>query len=318
MIWLFIITFLFSCFLLIKSGTWVVRALSQIARALQWSEFLVTFCLMALATSLPELFIGLSSAFHQLPQLSFGNIIGANILNLTLGIALTVLLAGDLFLKSQAIKTDSILAAFFAFLPLFLMLDGEVSWVDGVILLLGFLFYFKKIFHQKKKFAQVFLDNFWQEREKFKLFLKNLGKFFGGFLLLLLAAEGVVRSANFLALELNFPLIATGILFVSLGTALPELVFGVRAITLGHKKMVLGNFMGTVVINSTLILGLVSLISPLKILDFSPYLVGILFTFFVALSFSFFVQTGQKITKKEAWLLISIYLLFLFFQILLS
>ncbi len=93
MSWLYILILIGSCLVLIRSSTWVVRSLTRIAKTLKWSEFLVSFCLMAFATSLPELFVGLSAAFHKIPQLSFGNIIGANILNLTLGIAVAVLVA---------------------------------------------------------------------------------------------------------------------------------------------------------------------------------------------------------------------------------
>jgi len=311
---LYILIFVGSCFLLVRSGTWVVRSLTRIAKALEWSEFLVTFCLMAFATSLPELFVGLSSAFHKVPQLSFGNIIGANILNLTVGVAIGVLVAGGLRLETQVARRDSFYTALFSFLPILLILDGQLSRVDGIVLLGVLAFYLKQILKEKEKFAKVFEDKFKRDITQFKLFLKDVGIFFGGIALLLLAGEGVVRSVGFLAKDLNMPLVGVGIIFVSLGTVLPEITFGVRAITMGHKEMVLGNFMGTVVINSTLILGLVSLISPLKIANFSPYIVGILFTSIVALAFAIFTRTHQQITKKEALVLLGIYIIFIFFQ----
>ena len=101
MIWIYVLIFIGSCFVLIKSGSWVIKSLVRIAKDLQWSEFLVTFCLMALATSLPELFIGLNSALHKLSQLSFGNIIGANILNLTLITALVVFMGKGLKIERE-------------------------------------------------------------------------------------------------------------------------------------------------------------------------------------------------------------------------
>ncbi len=318
MLWLYILVLFGACFLLIKSGTWVVKSLIRISQTLQWSEFLVTFFLMALATSLPELFVGLSSAFHKLPQLSFGNIIGANILNLTVGIAIAVLVAGGLRVESETTRSNSVYAAALSFLPLLLMLDGAVSRVDGIVLLLGLSIYLRKVLSQKERFSKAFIENFRKDRLQFKLFLKDLGTFFGSIFLLIFSAEGVVRTANFLALEINLPLITTGIIFVSLGTVLPEIVFGIKAVTLGHKEMVLGNFMGTVVVNSTLILGLVSLISPLIIINISPYLSGILFTFLSALGFVIFSSSDRKITKKEAIILIAIYILFIASQILLT
>jgi len=314
MILLNLLVLIVSSLLLIKAGTWVVKSLTRIARVLGWSEFLVTFFFMAIATSLPELFVGLGASLHKLPQLAFGNIIGANILNLTVGISLAVLISGGLSLKKAAFRKDSILAAFLSFLPLFLMLDGEVSRIDGIILLVAFSFYLKKVFHQKKKFTKIFNHEFRSDLAGFKRFLNDLLLLFGSITLLLIASEGIVRTANSLALEINTPLVITGILFVSLGTALPEITFGIRAVSLGHKEMVLGNFMGTVVVNSTLILGIVSLISPLKVFDFSPYLLGILFTLFVAGAFAVFSTTDKKITRKEALFLSALYIVFIVLQ----
>jgi cation:H+ antiporter len=311
----YLIIFVGSCYFLVKSGRWVVGALLRIAKTLEWSEFLVTFCLMAFATSLPELFVGLSSAFHKIPQLSFGNIIGANILNLTVGVAIGALIVGGLKLETQIARRDSFFAALFSFLPILLLLDGQLSRVDGIVLLGVLVFYLKQIFREKEKFTKVFEDKFKGNFQQFKLFLKDIALFFAGIAILLLAGEGIVRSASFLARSFNFPLVGMGIIFVSLGTALPEITFGVRAVTMGHKEMVLGNFMGTVVINSTLILGLVSLISPLEVPSFPPYLIGILFTPIVALAFGIFCRTRNQITPKEGLILIGIYILFLLFQV---
>lgn len=290
----------------------------RIAKALEWSSFLVALVLMAFATSLPELFVGLSSAFHKIPQLSFGNVIGANILNLTLGIAVVVLVAGGLKIQKGIARRDALFTSFIAFLPILLMLDGQVSRVDGIVLLLALALYLKRLFGQKERLVKVFNDKFERDWTQFKLFLKDVAIFFAGMGLLLLSAEGVVRSARFFAGAINLPLVVTGIIFVSLGTVLPELTFGVKAIAMGHREMALGNFMGTVVVNSTLILGVVSLISPLKIPNFSPYFVGILFTVIIALIFAAFIRTDFKITKKEALALLGIYVLFVVSQLLIK
>jgi len=57
---------------LIKSGTWTVQSLTRIAKSLEWKEFILAFILMAFVTSLPEFFVGISSALHNRPELSLG------------------------------------------------------------------------------------------------------------------------------------------------------------------------------------------------------------------------------------------------------
>jgi len=318
MIWLYILIFIGSCLLLVNAGTWLVKSLTRVSQTLKWSKFLISFFLTVFAASLPEFFVGLNSAFHKLPQLSFGNVIGANILNLTLGIAICVLLTGSLKLESRALRTDSIFAAFVIFLPLLLMLDGGVSRTDGIILLLAFFLYLRKILQKDERFSGTFIENFKKNYRQFKLFLKDLAIFFGVIFLLILSAEGIVRTANIFTLEINLPLITTGIFLVALGTVLPELFFRLKAVSLENKEVVLENFMGSVVVNSTFVLGIVFLISPLKIVDFSPYLVGIFFTVFSALGFVIFSLTHREITRREAVGLIVICVLFFIIQFLIS
>lgn len=318
MTWLYILVFIASCFLLVRSGGWLVRSLIRIAKYLQITEFVVAFILMAFATTVPEFFVGVMSAFHHRPELSFGNIIGSNIINLTLAVGIGVLIAKGLKCEGAVIRRSSIYTAIIALLPILLMLDGSVSRVDGVVLLLALVFYLKQLFYQKERFTKVFSNAFNRKSDHFRLFLKDLGMFFAGLFVLLLSAEGIVWSALFFAQAIGLPLVMIGALIVALGTNLPEITFGVRAIAMGHKDMVLGNLLGAVVANSTLVLGVTVLISPLEIVSFSPYLIGIIFIIIATLFFTLFSRTGQEINKKEAIFLLAIYFAFVAFEILIK
>ena len=315
MFYFYILIFIASCILLIMSGTWVVGSLVRIAKVLGWKKFVVASVLMAFATSLPELFIGITSALHQRPQLSFGNIIGANIIVLTLVVGGGALLAKGLKFEGKILQKSSLYAAVIAFSPLLLMLDGKVSRWDGIILLLILIFYFSRLFQEQKRFSEVFISEFKKDWTQFKLFLKDGLIFLGGVCLLLLSAEGIVFSASNLATSLNMPLVITGMFLVAIGTTLPEISFGIRSIIMGHKEMILGDALGSVVINSTLILGLVALISPFEIYIFPPYLIGIIFTAITCLFFAVFSRTGKEITRKEAVVLLIIYILFVVSQL---
>lgn len=315
MLYLYILIFIASCLLLVRSGTWVVSSLTRIAKSLGWREFIVSFILIAFITSLPEFFVGISSAFHSKPELSFGNIIGSNIINLTLVVAIAVLLAKELKCETALIQRSSIYTAIIAFLPILLMLDGKISRIDGLFLVFILIFYFKYLSHEQKRFSKVLTNGFKRDWTELKMFLKDLGIFLGGIFLLLLSAEGIVWSVSFLAISLGLSLPVIGILIVALGTNLPEIVFGIKAIAMGHKDMVLGALMGSVIINSTLVLGSTVLIYPLEIVKFSPYIVGISFTIAACLFFSVFSRTGKVITRKEAVVLLTIYILFVVFQL---
>ena len=306
----YIFIFAVSCLALVRSGTLVVGSLTRIAQFLQWREFTVSFVLMAFATSAPELFVGVISALQSKPELSFGNIVGSNIINLTLVAAVSVYFAKGLKLDAAVARRSSIYTAVIALFPILLLLDGGISRSDAAVLFLVLASYFHVLSLEEQKFTKVFSEKFKVDWPQFGFFLKDLGMFLAGLLVLLASAQGIVFTASYFAAAAGAPLATVGILIVALGTNLPEIAFGVKAIAMGHKEMVLGNLMGSVVANSTLALGLTFLISPLKIADFSPYLVGIAFTAGAALLFAVFSATGRKITQKEGLVLFALYLFF--------
>jgi cation:H+ antiporter len=134
--------------------------------------------------------------------------------------------------------------------------------------------------------------------------------------LLLLAGEGIVMSASFFAQSLNLPLVLVGILIIGFGNALPETYFAIVSAKRGQTWMILGDLMGAVIVPTALVLGIVALICPIEILDFSPFVIARFFLIIAALFFFFFVRTGRKITKKEAFFLLGIYIAFLMVEIL--
>ncbi len=313
---LHIIIFIVSCLILIRSGTLLVGVLTRIAKFLQWSEFVVAFILMAFATSVPELFVGISSALHGYPELSFGNVIGSNIINLTLIMGTVALIARGLKTETVALRRNSIYTAVIALLPILLMLDGVISRVDGVVLLLALVFYLHRLILQEERFTKVFENGTTGEWVGFKIFLKDLGILSIGIVFLLLSAEGIVWSTTFLASLMGLPLMVVGALVIAVGTNLPEIVFGIKSILVGRKDLVLGNLTGSVVANSTLVLGVTFLICPLKIPDISIYTYGIIFMVISVLFFYIFSRTGKEISRKEAVFLLGIYVFFVLLQLL--
>lgn len=316
MSWFYILIFLGSCGLLFLASSWLVGALMRIARFLGWREFVVAFFVMAFANSIPNLFVGISSAIHKIPQLSFGDIIGGNLIDLTLAVALAVLVAKGLSAESKMVQTSSIFTLFVAIQPLLLILDGTLGRVDAVILILTFFLYVFWLFSKKERFTKIYEEDKTLIIKEFKVFIKDLGKVILGISLLLLAAEGIVRSASFFAESLNLSIALIGILIVGLGNALPEIYFAIASARKGQTWMILGNLMGSIVVPATLVLGIVALICPIEVPDFSPFAIGRFFLIIAAMFFLFFVRTGRKITKKEALFLLGIYITFVLVEVL--
>jgi len=317
---IYILLFIASGFVLAKAGVLAVDSLLLVGKFLRWKKFVVGSLIMGLLSSMPELFVGISSAINGKPALAFGTIVGSNIVLLTLIAPVAILFGGTIKLKSKTIQRSLIFSGFYALLPLLLLVDGQFSRGDGILLIIALGFYLRELLSHQKKFSQVLVKRELQGKKQkdYKLFFRNFIKFLIGLSLLILSAQGIVFSAGRLALSLDLPLVFIGAIAVALGTSLPELSFGLRSIIMKQKQMFLGTIFGSVALNSSLILGLTCLISPFKIYNIGLYINGFIFTGLAVLFFLIFFKTGDKLTKKEAKFLLFIYILFFIIQILIK
>jgi cation:H+ antiporter len=304
-----------SFLLLAFAGKWLIEAMSRIGVLLRLKEFVLAFFVIGIGATIPNLIIGLVAAFHKIPELSFGDVIGSNIFDISIVVGLAALISrGGLSSNSRTVQGSTVFVAVIALMPLFLIWDGVLSRLDGLLLLLAFAVYVGWLFSKKDRFTKTYdepLRNFGP-----KEVLRDIFIILGGLGLLLVGGQGVVTSATFLYQTFHLPLSLIGIFIVAIGTCMPETFFSLQAARKGQDWMILGNQMGNVAITSTFILGLVSIIVPIKIADFSPYATARIFLIIAIISFFLFARTSQKITRREGLGLVAVYTAFLIFEIL--
>lgn len=317
MIIFYIFIFIISILALYFSSKWLIKSFIKIAQFLGWREFVFALFVMAFAGSLPNLFVGINSVLEGVPHLSLGEVLGGNIVDLTILIALAAIISKNgLMVKSRTVQGTAIFTLIIAILPILLIHDRMLSRGDGVILLISFIVYIFWLFSKEERFTRIYEEN--EKIIGLKDILKTLGILLGSLILLLLAAKGIVLSSVFFAETLGLSLILIGVLIVGFGNALPETFFSIQAAKRGDDWMVIGGAMGAVISTSALVLGIVSLLSPIKIEpnDFSLLIVARVFLIIAAIFFLLFIRTGHKITKKEGIFLLIVYLLFVLVQIL--
>jgi cation:H+ antiporter len=311
----YIFVFIVSCFLLALSSKWLIGSLSRIALYLRLKEFVVGFFIMAFAVSLPNFFVGIISAFNGIPQLSFGDVIGGNIVDLSLVIGLAALLSkGGLSAQSQTVQGSSIFTIFIGVLPMLLVSDQQLSRMDGVLLILSYVLYVSWLFSKRERFTKIY--DHAPSSINFKNFIRDLVFLVFSVILLLGGARGIVASASVFANALAAPIGLIGLFIVGVGNSLPEGFFSVQAARKGQDWMILGDLMGGVVITATLVLGIVALISPIMITDFSPFAIARIFLILSAVLFLFCLRSGARVSKREGILLLLIYVSFLITEIL--
>lgn len=311
--WVFYIgIFFISAYILHFAGGFIVGGLSRTAKFLGWKVFVVEFFVISFAASLPNLFVGLSSAARGIPELSFGDIMGNGLVALTLGVGLALLSARreEIPARGSTLQTTAIFTAVAAVLPIVFLSDGLLSRSDGLVMIFVFIFYVLWLFSKKERFERVYESEISSSIREWKVLVVDVLKMFAGVALLVGAAQGIVYAAVFMAAKLQMPLALVGLVIVGFGSALPEIYFAMYSARTGKTNMVLGNLMGAVIIPSSLVLGIVVLIHPIIVHNVNFFTVSRFFLVLSSVFFITFIRSSRKVGKYEAYALIALYIVF--------
>lgn len=308
--------FLVSSLILVVSGGYLVKLILKIASFLKLSEFVVAFVIMAFSTSIPELFIGISSAMEGNPALSLGNVIGSNIADVSIIIGIAALVKKGVRTKNPFIKKDSLFMFLIAAIPIILMLfDKTLSRTDGIILIIVFVLYVGHLFRERrlleKKTDKKSINN--NDNNNNQPIIITVILFTICLSILFLSSHFVVEYASQLALDLFLPPILIGLFLLALGTSLPELIFEMRAVLAGKGDLALGDAMGSVVCNSTLVLGITAIISPITN-GFLLFVTSAIFMIFILFLFMALIKSKRGLSISGAVVLILMYIFFILFE----
>lgn len=311
-----IAVFILSILLLFWLSSRLMASLVSVAKYLHWKEFITAFFVVAFAGALPNLFVDVNAALHNLPQIAFGDILGGNLVDLTLIMAVAIFFgSGFLPAESKMVQKSAIFTSIIVVLPIFLVWNGRLDRIDGLILLGAFALYSWWLFSKDDRFKKAYRGRPKSSTKGYFNFLFNLVKIVIFLALLLTVSYFIISSAQFFSVQLGISLSLVSILIIGLGNAFPEAYFSIISARRGENWMILGDLMGSVIVCTTLVLGVVALISPFEIEDMSPFLITRIFTLVASLVFLVFIRTGKKFTKKEALIFLSIYILFLLVEI---
>lgn len=311
-----------SALVLIKATHYCLSALRTIIQASGFSEYGFASFLLAFATSIPELSVSITASLHGQGLLALGNVVGSNIANISLILGGAALIAGSLKATDEFIRED----VFYVFLagatPFMLLLDNTLSRSDGLFLIAVYIIYNLTIMRSNRhELAKRELDRtsrwhrLWVKISDPHLNYATL-KLIISLIVILAASEGVVRASTGLAELISIPTIVMGMIVIGIGTSLPELTFEIIAIRKKEIEMAFGNILGSVVTNSTLILGVAAIMHPIT-LSASPiahWFSSLIFIVIFAL-FWMLVWSKHRLERWEGALLVAVYTLFAGIQI---
>ena len=296
--------------LLIKGGDWLMRSAVSLSLKLNIPKIVIGMTVVSFATSAPELIVSIRSALSGHPDLALGNVIGSNIANLGLVLAITIIIS-PISVNSNFYKTDwpMMISATFLFF-IFIFFDHELSSVEGLImfvLLISFLFYL--IFYQKETIVDEVSEN-----ENILNFTQISYYLFAGGFSLWLGSETLIKGAVALALDNGVSERIISVSIISIGTSIPELSASIIAVINKEKAISIGNLIGSNIFNLLAVLGITSIIAPVSVVDMGLldndiwWMIGISFLILPLV----FVFKRNQLSKIEGVILLSIYLSFLY------
>lgn len=316
-----IILLILSSLVLIKSADLIIISVRQLSRGTKSNVFFLSAILVALGTSLPELSVGITSSLRGSSHLSLGNVLGANIANMSLVAGLAALIAGGVSVHGNQVKKEILIAFLTSLLPVILLIDGSLNRIDGLVLIAAYLLYTLSFFkihtnrlsqdHERGAFIHRFMREF-KHFESTKS--KELLRFIIGIVLLIISSGVIVKIAENVAQLAHVPIFLIGLILVSLGTTLPELVFSLEAIRDHEPNMFFGNLLGSIIGNSTLIIGIASVISPINMNLSRENLFALGVFAVIFLLFWFFIRVKSRLERWEAGVLVLIYIVFIIIE----
>ncbi|AKM84381.1 TPA: hypothetical protein DCZ46_03470 [Candidatus Campbellbacteria bacterium] len=296
-----IFIFIFAMFMVIKGATMATKYSAQLANNFHLSKYTIGFIIISCISILPETFIAINSALTGIPSFGLGTLFGGNIADLTIVFAVVILLAGrEVKVESKIIKNHKVYP-FFLMLPLVLGFDGFLSRLEGIALIIaGGVFYYLAF-----KDGNEINQNLKNGKDKYKNFLMLLFSM----AVLLIGSHFTVTSAVTLANSFGINPILIGMFIVGLGTTLPELFFALKSIKKDDDSLAIGDILGTVMADATIVVGILALINPFS---FPREIIFITGLFMVMASFILFgfMNSGQKISKRESFLLFLFWIFF--------
>ena len=229
---------------------------SLIAKKIGVSELTIGLTIVALGTSAPEIFVGISSVLNNSESIAMGAVVGSNISNIALIFGVSCIGISFLPKKTPIIQLMPFLVA--ALILGYVLIDLNVSKFDGILLLLSFC-YFLYVINANRN-TQTLIDEQQDKNNSITLIFLTIG-----LISLIFGSRYAVIYAEKIAILLNISELIIGLTIIAIGTSLPELAATISAVFKKKTDMVVGNVIGSNVLNITLVVPIIGFFSSVQL-----------------------------------------------------
>ena len=251
-------------FLLVIGGEFIVRASVALSLRFNISKFVIGMTVVSFATSLPELIVSINAALNNSPSIAINNVVGSNIANIGLVLALIALLS-NISVNEKSFRIDWSWMFFLSImLWLFIITDNELNGFEGFLLITFLVNFVYKVLKNSDSIELLNdVDDKLKLTSNFKiliwLFISSLTLYFGAEFLV----DGAVKFAN----QINISEAVISVSIVAIGTSIPELAASLVAIAKNEKGISVGNLIGSNIFNIGSVLGITAIIKEIPIAE---------------------------------------------------
>jgi len=301
------------CFFLVWIGAGlVVSPISDLSKSWRLPRFIISFFLLGILTSLPEITISTIAILNNDPVIVAGNLLGGVIVMFLGVIPLLGLVGNGVKMPTQLNKKQLIITLLVVVAPAFLTADQKIGQYEAIFLILLYLslfvmFSFKQSFFEKIKTGII---------SRKKNSMGHLFKIVLGVSILIGASNQIVNSTLMFADMFKISPFFVSLIVVALGTNIPEISIVFRSVLSGKKDIALADYLGSASAN-TLLLGIFTLMHGETIQLPNHFFQRFSFLAVGLILFFFFARSRNTLSRKESAILLSLYLGFIMFEMLL-
>lgn len=240
-------------------GELFVKGTVGMARAARISPGIIAATVAAFATSSPELTVAISSALDGTPEISLGDALGSNVVNVALILAVALLMA-PIAAPRSTLRRDFPMALVVPVALAVMLMDGRLSRLEGLLLLTGFLAWLLAVVHEARTQRSAAAEVLGEPRHG-----RAIGEGIAGLALLVVAGKLIVFGATGIAKSYGLSEFVIGATIVAAGTSVPELATAIISRMRGHDEVGLGTILGSNIFNGLFIVGVAAVITPIAV-----------------------------------------------------
>ena len=296
--------------LLIVGADVLVDGSSGIAKKFHIPEIIIGLTIVSIGTSMPELFVSITSALDGYSDMAIGNIIGSNLCNLLLILGLSATIKPVVFQKETRLYEIPMCLLVTIVLMYFCNSQGGISRLEAVILLVLFCAFIGYTIYMGRKESKKEIVEI-QTEEKKNSILKNIAFVLLGIFSLKFGGDLVVDNAVNVARYFNWSEKLISLTILAVGTSLPELVTSVTAAVKGNSDIAIGNIIGSNIFNILLIIGVSAFITPITYNFSYNFDFSVLIASSIILAIFPFIPPKDKMSRFNGIVYLFIYVAYL-------